>query len=108
MQREQLSRRPRKHSGIGKRFWSAAGFAPAKPGDEAAGLEGRRDENVGDERPWRERLHEGKKQLTPALEQPCCEPWRDMEDGRRCVVGAVMQGGTTRVRYTENTTHRAR
>src|SRR5689334_6786655 len=32
MQREQLSRRPRKHIGIGKRFWSAAGFAPAKPG----------------------------------------------------------------------------
>lgn len=74
MQREQLSRRPRKHSGIGKRVWSAAGFAPAKPGDETDGLEGRRDENIGDERPRRERLHEGKTQLTSALERPCFEP----------------------------------
>jgi hypothetical protein len=58
------------HRALRKRYWAAAGFAPAQPVGKNSRFDGRRDGYIGAARPKRARLVEGKRQLTLALVRP--------------------------------------
>lgn len=81
-----------RHRALRKRYWAAAGFAPAQPVGMNSRFDGRRDGYIGAARPKRARLVEGKRQLTPALARPGDEP--SIQPTRGGSHGGQLYGGS--------------
>ena len=73
-QREQLGKPSEDTSSLEKNIWDGGGSHRRSRSEKWVAIAERRDENVGDARPWRARPRQGKEQLPPALARPCTGP----------------------------------